>query len=184
MPTSHAHAATEKAIFAGGCFWCIEAELEKLPGVLGVVSGYTGGREENPTYDQVSSKKTSHIEAVEVTFDPAQIPYARLLEAFWDNIDPTDDGGQFYDRGQQYTTAIFYMNEAQKNLAENSKAAKEEKIFRLWGKKIATAIRPATTFYAAEDYHQNYYQTNPTHYNAYKTGSGREEKLKKIWGSD
>lgn len=176
MTTLHvapAFAATEKAIFAGGCFWCIEAELQELEGVISVVSGYTGGTTKNATYQAMGD----HREAVEVVFDPAKIPYEKLLESFWDNIDPTDDGGQFYDRGSHYHTAIFYANEQQKTLAEASKMARQKRL----KDPIVTPILPATAFYPAEDHHQDFYQTNPEHYNRYKTGSGRKETLKKIW---
>ena len=167
------------AIFAGGCFWCIESELQELDGVLEVTSGYTGGHEANPTYKSTSEGDTGHAEAVEVIYDPARISYATLLEAFWSNIDPTDAGGQFFDRGSQYRTAIFYMNDEQQKLAEASKTEKEKQL----GQPIATEIAKASIFYPAEEYHQDYYKTNPVHYNAYKKGSRRKETLETIWGT-
>lgn len=180
---THAQAETNspdqgRAIFAGGCFWCIEAELQELKGVQSVISGYTGGQTENPTYEQINTGKTGHAEAVEVLYDPSQISYEQLLEVFWSNIDPTDAGGQFHDRGSQYRTEIFYLNEAQKQAAEHSK----EKYNALLSKPIATAITPASVFYPAEEYHQDYYQTNPLRYNAYKYGSGRAQTLERVWG--
>jgi len=174
----NAHATEEKAIFAGGCLWCIEAELQELSGVKTVVSGYTGGNIPNPTYEMVSKGNTGHIEAVEVTFDPEVLSYEKLLDIFWSNIDPTDDGGQFYDRGSQYTTAVFYLNNEQKLLAEASKL----KAAAILDKPLATAILPAKPFFPAEDYHQDYYKTNPLRYNAYKHGSGREATLNQLWG--
>ena len=174
---AHANAKEAKAIFAGGCFWCMESEFQEENGISSVVSGYTGGKEENPTYAQVSAHKTSHVEAVEVTYDPSKVSYARLLDIYWGNIDPTDAGGQFYDRGAQYATVIFYANEEEKKPAEASKEKVEKKL----GKKVATRIEPVQTFYPAEDEHQDYYKTNPGHYNRYVTGSGRKEKLKDIW---
>lgn len=169
---------TEKAFFAGGCFWCTEAEFEGTDGVMSVTSGYTGGQTKNPTYEQIGTGKTGHAEAIEVVYDPAKVTYEKLLDIYWSNIDPTDAGGQFYDRGSQYRTEIFYTSDTQKKLAENSKAAKEKKL----GKPIMTAITQASEFYPAEEYHQDYYKKNPIHYNAYKKGSGRESKLKDIWG--
>lgn len=166
-----------RAIFAGGCFWCMEAEFQDTKGVISVTSGYTGGTVPNPTYEQVAHEDTGHAEAIEVLYDPKQITYQQLLEIYWGNIDPTDAGGQFYDRGDSYRTAIFYLDEEQHKLAEASKQKVAEKL----GKPIATEITAASTFYPAETYHQDYYQKNETHYKAYKKGSGREEKLKKLW---
>lgn len=176
--THNAQAADESAIFAGGCFWCIEAELQELDGVKSVTSGYTGGENPHPTYEQVSSGTTGHYEAVEVRYDPSVISYDTLLDAFWSNIDPTDAGGQMFDRGSHYRTAIFYQNDTQKHKAESSREAAGQKL----GAPIATAILPASAFYAAEDKHQDFYQTNPDHYNAYKTGSRRKETLRRVWG--
>lgn len=163
---------------AGGCFWCTEAPYDELNGVEAAISGYTNGHVENPTYEQIGTGKTGHYEAVQVTFDPSVTPFEKILDVFWKHIDPFDAGGQFFDRGSQYETAIFYMNDAQREAAEASKAQIEAE----HGKKVATKILPFKNFYPAEDYHQNYYKTNPEHYERYKKGSGREEKLQKIWG--
>ncbi len=181
MTFSGGTAATlDKAIFAGGCFWCMVPPFEKLDGVTEVVSGYTGGRKENPTYEEVSSGKTGHVEAIEVTFDPSRIAYKKLLEVFWRQIDPTDPGGQFVDRGSQYRSVIFYHTPEQKDLAEKSK---EE--LRRSGRlvhPIVTEILPAGKFYRAEDYHQDYYKKNPIRYKFYRLNSGRDQFLKKVWG--
>lgn len=176
--THNAHAAEAKAVFAGGCFWCMESEFEHTEGIMSAVSGYIGGDAADANYEAVSAHKTKHVEAVEITYDPAKISYSKLLDVYWSNIDPTDEGGQWYDRGAQYATVIYYANEAEKKLAEASKLAVKKKL----GKSIATRIEPLTPFYPAEDYHQNYYKTNAIHYQAYAHGSGRKEKLKKIWG--
>ena len=169
----------EKAIFAGGCFWCMEALFEPMPGVLDVTSGYTGGDVPNPTYEQVSTGKTGHYEAVLVRYDPNRITYRRLLEAYWKHIDPTDPGGQFYDRGTQYRTAIFYFNEEQKRLAEESKKALEES--GIFSKPIVTNILPAKPFYPAEAYHQDYYKTHAAQFKAYVLASGKETFFEKTW---
>lgn len=169
---------TQTAIFAGGCFWCMEAEFEHSEGVIEVVSGYTGGTVANPTYEQVSGGGTGHAEAIQVVYDSKKITYEKLLGIFWGNIDPTDAGGQFADRGSQYRTGIFYLDEEQRKAAEISKAKIEKKL----GKPLATEITQASTFYPAEDYHQNYHDKNPLRYNIYKKGSGRPERLKAIWG--
>lgn len=168
------------AIFAGGCFWCEEAAFEGVPGVLSVTSGFTGGQTKNSTYDQVSSGSTGHAESVEVTYDPAKIGYESLLEIFWHNVDPFDGGGQFCDRGTQYRSAIFYKDEAQKAAAEASKRKLEED--PKFKGKIATQIVAASTFYRAEEYHQEFYKKNPFRYNTYRLGCGRERRLKAIWG--
>ena len=168
---------TERAVFAGGCFWCMQPVFEHTPGVISVTSGYTGGHVKNPTYEQVSSGTTGHMEANEVVFDPARVSYQQLLDLFWHNIDPTDEGGQFYDRGSQYHTALFYVNDEQKKAAEASKKAMETKL----GKPIKTQVLPASEFYPAEDYHQHFYKKNPTRFYSYEKGSGREEKLHDIW---
>lgn len=168
---------TEQAIFAGGCFWCTEAEFSHSEGVISVTPGYTGGHLAHPTYEQVCSKQTGHLEAIAICYDPAKISYSTLLDIYWQSIDPTDPTGQFYDRGEPYHTAIFYHNETQQLLAEESK----EKVRTRLNQIIYTKILPALPFYPAEDYHQRYYQKNPAHYNAYKKGSGREERLKKLW---
>ena len=170
--------ATTTAVFAGGCFWCMEPPFDALPGVMATTSGYTGGQKANPTYEQVSAGDTGHVEAVQIAYDPKQISYEKLLEVFWRNVDPLDKGGQFCDRGSTYTTAIFYQNEEQKKLAEQSKAAIEKKL----GKTAVTAIRPAATFYAAEDYHQDYYQKNPLRYKYYRYSCGRDQRLEQLWG--
>jgi peptide methionine sulfoxide reductase msrA/msrB len=168
-----------KATFAGGCFWCMEHPFEKLEGVMDVISGYTGGHKENPTYKEVSSGGTGHLEAVQIIYDGSKITYSELLDVFWRQIDPTDPGGQFVDRGIQYTTAIFYHNEKQKTLAEKSKE-KLEKSGR-FKKPITTKIIEASTFFKAEDYHQDYYKNNPIRYKYYRLHSGRDRYLNKIW---
>lgn len=174
--------AFEKAIFAGGCFWCMVKPFDKQPGIIEVLSGYTGGIIENPTYEQVCADKTGHVEAVQITFDPSIYPYEKLLSLYWQLIDPTDPGGQFYDRGKSYQTAIFYLNEQQKKQAEESKQKLEESgKFR---KPIVTAILPAKVFYPAEEYHQHYYQKNPAHYHSYFIGSGRAAFINKHWGDE
>ncbi len=170
----------ENATFAGGCFWCMEHPFEELDGVIDVVSGYTGGTKENPTYAEVSSGKTNHAESVQITYDPKKISYSELLDVFWRQIDPTDKNGQFIDRGRQYRTAIFYHTEEQKTLAEKSKAELERS--GIFGKPIVTEITKASKFYKAEDYHQDYYKTHSLRYKIYRFGSGRDQYLKKIWG--
>jgi peptide-methionine (S)-S-oxide reductase len=172
-------AQTATAIFAGGCFWCVEADFEKLPGVLAAESGYTGGKTTNPTYEQTSAGNTGHTEAVRITYDPAKVSYASLLDHFWVNIDPTVKDRQFCDVGSQYRSALFYQNDAEKKAIEASKAAilKAGRI-----KEIHTEIAPATTFYPAEEYHQDYYKKNPVRYRYYRTGCGRDRRLAEIWG--
>jgi len=167
-------APQSKATFAGGCFWSAESMFEKVPGVLSVTSGYTGGTTKNPTYSSVSFGGTGHREAVEVIFDPKKISYAQLLNIFWRNIDPTDAAGQFCDSGDQYRTAIFYHDEAQHQLALASKP----KRFR-----VVTEIRAAAPFYRAEEYHQDYAAKNPVRYKFYRFNCGRDAKLKELWGS-
>jgi peptide methionine sulfoxide reductase msrA/msrB len=170
------------ATFAGGCFWCTESDFEHVPGVEQVVSGYTGGHVENPTYDQVAGGRTGHVESVRVYYDPNIISYQGLLEAFWRMVDPTDAGGQFSDRGESYTTAIFYHDEKQKMAAESSREALAASArFR---DPIVTPIRPAQTFYEAENYHQDYYRKNSFRYRFYRFASGRDRYLKKTWGED
>ena len=168
------------AVFAGGCFWCTEADFDKLPGVLETTSGYIGGSIENPTYEEVSSGRSGHIEAVQVRFDPRQTSYAKLLEAFWPTIDPVNGNGQFCDNGPQYRSAIFYLNAEQQRLAEASKTALAAS-GRLQ-QPIATVILAATTFYAAEDYHQDYHTKNPLRYSYYRHGCGRDQRLQELWG--
>jgi peptide methionine sulfoxide reductase msrA/msrB len=170
------------ATFAGGCFWCTESDFEKLEGVNEVISGYTGGSLKNPTYSQVSSGRTQHIESVEVHYDPDVINYDQLLDAFWKMVNPTDDGGQFVDRGYQYTTAIFVHNPQQQKIAEASLKALSQS--GRYDKPLVTPIRQAGTFYPAEDYHQNYYKKNPLRYRLYRWNSGRDQYLKKIWGDE
>ncbi len=181
MPISlSAQTKLEKATFAGGCFWCMEYPFEKLEGVLGVISGYTGGYKHNPTYREVSSGLTGHLEAVQIIYDPAKISYSELLDVFWEQIDPTDPGGQFVDRGSQYRTAIFYHNEEQRRLAEQSKENLDKS--GRYKKSIVTKIIKASNFYIAEDYHQDYYKKNPARYKSYRDRSGRGQYLEKIRG--
>ncbi|WP_050615308.1 peptide-methionine (S)-S-oxide reductase MsrA [Bacillus testis] len=172
----------EKATFAGGCFWCMVKPFDRYDGVVSVISGYTGGYKENPTYEQVCSDTTGHYEAVQITFDPNVISYRKLLDIFWMQIDPTDEGGQFYDRGSSYKTAVFYHNEKQREEAEQSKKELEES--GRFSKPIVTPIIPATTFYQAEEYHQQYYEKNPAHYQAYHKGSGRAGFIEEHWGKE
>ncbi len=172
----------EKAIFAGGCFWCMEHPFEKLDGVYGVISGYTGGTKKDPSYKEVSSGTTGHAEAVEITYDPGKVSYQTLLDVFWRQIDPTDGGGQFVDRGSSYRAGIYYLNEEQKELAEKSKKALEKS--GRFSKPIVTEIVSASTFYPAESYHQDYYKKNPIRYKYYRYGSGRDNFLKKAWQDD
>lgn len=174
-------AATEKATFAGGCFWCMEAPFDKLPGVVSVTPGYTGGQLKNPTYEQVSAGGTGHAEAVQIVFDPAKTSYATLVDIFWHNIDPTAKDRQFCDAGHQYRSAIFYQGEAQHRVALQSKADLEKsKPFR---GAIVTEITPASEFYPAEEYHQHFYKKNPLRYTYYRTSCGRDRRLKELWGS-
>ena len=171
----------EKATFAAGCFWCTEEAFEKVPGVVSAVSGYTGGKVKGPSYDQVSSGRTGHTEAVEVTFDPAKVSYDKLLDVFWVNHDPTVKDRQFCDAGSQYRPEIFYHSEEQKRLAEASKAKWEkQKPFR---QPILTPITQASEFYPAEDYHQDYYKKNALQYRFYVTGCGRYQRLDSLWGN-
>jgi peptide methionine sulfoxide reductase msrA/msrB len=172
----------EKATFAGGCFWCMTPPFEKIDGVKQVIAGYTGGHTVNPTYEDVVSETTGHRESVEVIYDPSKVSYKKLLEVFWRQINPTDAGGQFVDRGPSYTTAIFYHNEEQKKLAEESKKKLAES--GRFDKPIVTEILPAGPFYRAEDYHQDYWKKNPVRYAFYRYNSGREQYLEKVWGKD
>lgn len=169
-----------KAVFAGGCFWCMEPPFDALPGVTATVSGYTGGTRANPTYKEVSAGNTGHVEAIEVTYDPAKTSYEQLLEVYWRNIDPLDADGQFCDRGEPYRTAIFYQGAEQKRFAETSKARIEQRLKRA----VVTPLREATTFYPAEDYHQDYYQRNPLRYKYYRYRCGRDERLEQLWGKE
>ncbi len=169
-----------KATFAGGCFWCVESDFEKVEGVIEAISGYTGGQTENPTYQEVTTGKTGHAEAVQVIYDPEKITYKELLDVFWRHIDPTDAGGQFVDRGSSYRSAIFYRDDEQKRLAEESK--QELEASGRFDKPIATEIVKLDKFYKAEDYHQDYYQKSAMRYKLYRYGSGRDQFLKKAWG--
>ncbi|MFP4638287.1 MAG: peptide-methionine (S)-S-oxide reductase MsrA [Spirochaetaceae bacterium] len=172
---------TAKATFAGGCFWCMEPPYDELDGVISTVSGYSGGHVEDPTYEEVTQGDTGHLEVVQVTYDPSVVSYEELLEVYWMNVDPTDDGGQFCDRGEQYTTAIFYHSDRQRRLAERSKRELEES-GRLAPRQIHTDIRHMEEFYRAEEYHQDYYRKNPLRYRLYVTGCGRESRLEELWG--
>ncbi len=172
--------ATAVATFAGGCFWCMEGPFEQLEGVRSVTSGYTGGMEKNPTYEQVSSGRTGHAEAVQIVYDPSKISYQTLLDVFWRQIDPTTPNAQFADHGTQYRTAVFYHTDEQQRLA----AASKERLAAsgTFEKPIVTEIVPASEFYPAEDYHQDYYKKNPLRYTLYRVGSGRDRYLKETWG--
>ena len=167
------------ATFAGGCFWCMVEPFDEQPGIEKIVSGYTGGHTENPTYEEVCSDTTGHVEAVQITYDPDVFPYEKLLDLFWRQIDPTDDGGQFHDRGESYRTAIFYHNDEQKRLAEQSKQQLDAS--GVFNKPVVTEIRKASTFYPAEDKHQDYYKKHRFHYRLYKKGSGRADFIDKTW---
>jgi methionine-S-sulfoxide reductase len=175
VPEGHA-----RAIFAGGCFWCMEPPFDKIDGVVSTTSGYAGGIVENPTYEQVSAGGTGHAEVVQVVFDPEKVSYEQLLEVFWRNIDPLDKGGQFCDRGLQYRSAIFYEDDEQKQAALDSREKLEES-GRLPG-PVVTGVVPLRAFYPAEDYHQDYYIKNVRRYFRYRTGCGRDERLKQLWG--
>jgi peptide-methionine (S)-S-oxide reductase len=173
--------ATERgeALFAGGCFWCMETAFEGQPGVKEVISGYSGGTKKDPTYEEVGSGETGHAESVRVVYDPAKTSYAKLLELFWHNIDPFSAEGQFCDRGHQYRSAIFYLDETQKKAADESKRAVEKQL----GRKVVTEIVAAGPFYPAEGYHQDFYKKNPTRYYSYRLGCGRDARLKDVWGA-
>jgi peptide-methionine (S)-S-oxide reductase len=171
----------EKAAFAGGCFWCMESPFDKLPGVISVTSGYTGGQLKNPTYEQVSAGGTGHAEAVQIIYDPAKISYEKLLQIYWHNVDPTVKDRQFCDTGHQYRTAIFYYSEKQHQLALHSKESLEKN--KPFKGPIFTEIVPAGTFYPAEEYHQHYYKKNPIRYKFYRTACGRDRRLQELWGS-
>ncbi|MGH7357755.1 MAG: peptide-methionine (S)-S-oxide reductase MsrA [Candidatus Rokuibacteriota bacterium] len=170
--------ATAKATFAGGCFWCMEPPFDKLDGVLSTTSGYTGGQKPRPTYEEVSAGTTGHTEAVEIVYDPRKITYAQLLDVFWRNIDPTTPDRQFCDVGSQYRAAIFYHDETQRRLAEQSKQAAAERLRR----PVVTQVAPAAPFYVAEEYHQDYYRKNPIRYKFYRAQCGRDQRLEAIWG--
>ena len=166
------------ATFAGGCFWCVESDFDRIPGVVETVSGFTGGTVENPTYRQVSTTETGHREAVQITYDPARVSYEELLTAFWHSVDPTDPAGQFCDRGSSYQTAVFVHSDEQRQLAEASKQSAQDSL----GRFIVTPIEAADTFYPAEEYHQDYYQKNPLRYRYYRWRCGRNQRVENIWG--
>ena len=170
----------KNAVFAGGCFWCLEGPFDALPGVVETESGYTGGKNPNPTYEAVSSGTTGHYEAMRVQYDPGKVGFAKLLDVFWRNIDPTDGGGQFCDRGPQYRSAIFVADAEEEALARESKARLEKER----NMTIATEILPLGEFYAAEEYHQDYYKKNPLRYHFYRQGCGRDLRLKQLWGPE
>lgn len=176
----HEVVRTEQATFAGGCFWCMVTPFERLPGIRGIVSGYMGGTKPDPTYEEVKTGTTGHAEVVQITFEPDVFPYAKLLELYWPQIDPTDAGGQFQDRGSQYRTAIFWHNESQREQAEASKRELAAS-GRFAGKEIVTEITPAAVFYPAEDYHQDYHKKNPIHYKEDRKQSGRDEFIEANW---
>ncbi|MGD1951923.1 MAG: peptide-methionine (S)-S-oxide reductase MsrA [Leptolyngbyaceae cyanobacterium] len=171
-------AETAKATFAGGCFWCMEHPFDELQGVADTTSGYMGGTVESPSYRQVSSGTTGHAEVVQVEYDPETVSYETLLDTFWHNVDPVDTQGQFCDKGSQYRSIVFYHDETQRQLAESSK----QTVNQLLNQSIATEVVPADTFYPAEDYHQNYYQTHPARYRLYRFGCGRDQRLAEVWG--
>lgn len=177
-----AQARTAEAVFAGGCFWCMESELEGVPGVIDVVSGYTGGHVPNPSYRQVSSGTTGHVEAVRVRYDDARLSYEKLIDYFWSNIDPLDDEGQFCDKGPQYRSAVFVANAQERAIAEKTRTAAATRL-REPG-IVKTEIRDAAPFYAAEAEHQDYYRKNPIRYRLYKEGCGRDRRLDAVWGDD
>jgi len=169
---------TRVATFAGGCFWCMEPAFDKTEGVISTTVGYTGGKQKNPTYEEVCSGNTGHAEAIEVEFDPAVLTYEALLDVFWTNIDPTTPNRQFCDVGTQYRSAIYYHDEDQKKLAEKTKNDIEQRLQHV----SATEIEAASKFYPAEDYHQDFYKKNPEHYQRYRTGCGRDDRLEQLWG--
>ena len=169
---------TAKATFAGGCFWCMEPPFDKLDGVISTISGYAGGKKKNPTYEEVSAGNTGHAEVVQITYDPKKITYEKLLEVFWRNVDPLTPNRQFCDIGSQYRTAIFYHDETQKRLAEESKKA----LSKRFKEPIVTEIVAASEFYPAEDYHQDYYTKNPLRYKYYRYSCGRDQRLEALWG--
>jgi peptide-methionine (S)-S-oxide reductase len=181
VQAASASAATEKATFAGGCFWCMEAPFDKLPGVISVTPGYSGGQVKNPTYEQVSAGGTGHAESVQIVFDPTKTGYSRLLEIYWRNIDPTAKDRQFCDVGSQYRSAIFYHNDYQRRAALQSKAALEKN--KPFKGPVVTEITPAGEFYPAEEYHQHYYKKNPLRYKFYRNGCGRDRRLLELWGT-
>lgn len=184
MPSSRAQSeipdGAKVAIFAGGCFWCVEKDFDHVPGVLKTISGYTGGHLDNPTYKDVVRETTGHREAVQVTYDPSKVTYDQLLDVFWRSVDPTDPGGQFCDRGESYTTAIYTLDDEQQVAAE----ASSKKAMEALGQQIATVIMPASMFYPAEDYHQDFYQKNPVRYRVYRLGCRRDARVEALWGDE
>jgi peptide-methionine (S)-S-oxide reductase len=175
-----AKAALQTATFAGGCFWCVETDFEQRPGIVSVVSGFTGGQKLNPTYEEVSAGGTGHAESVEITFDPSKVTYAKLLDIFWHSIDPTQANGQFCDHGNQYRSAIFYHDETQHRLADQSK--RDIEASKVLKKPIVTQIVAATKFYPAEEYHQDFWKKDPVRYTSYREGCGRDKRLVEVWG--
>ncbi len=172
-------AETKTAIYAGGCFWCIEKDFEKLDGVIDVVSGYSGGSKEDATYELVSAKKTKHYEVVQVTYDAEKVSYKELTDYFWHHVDPLDGSGQFCDKGEQYTSAVFYGNDEEKRIAEELKASYEKDLFGTGA--VKTKIMPAKPFYLAEEYHQDYYKKNPVRYKYYRWACGRDQRVNEVW---
>ena len=179
--TGGASAATARAVFAGGCFWCVEADFDKVPGVLSTTSGYTGGKVANPTYEMVSAQQTGHAEVVEITFDPSKVSYEKLVDHFWRTIDPTTKDRQFCDVGSPYRTAIFAQDAEQLRIAQASKAALEKN--KPFKDPVVTEVVMGGPFYKAEEYHQDYYRKNPVRYNYYRLSCGRDSRLKDLWGS-
>lgn len=179
-PVASPSGKLEKAVLAGGCFWCMEAPFDKLPGVISVIPGYIGGKKRNPTYKEVSAGGTGYVEAVQIVFDPSEISYDKLLAVYWHNIDPTARDRQFCDTGDQYRSAIFYSTEEQRRLAAQSRAALEKN--KPFKEPIVTEIIPAGEFYPAEEYHQHYYKKNPIRYAYYRNGCGRDQRLRELWG--
>ncbi|MEM7660622.1 MAG: peptide-methionine (S)-S-oxide reductase MsrA [Pseudomonadota bacterium] len=181
-PTLDADVVLAEAIFAGGCFWCVESDFDKVDGVVETISGYTGGTLLAPTYRQVSKENTGHYEAVKVSYDPSKVTYPELVEYFWRHVDPTDDGGQFCDRGSSYRTAIFAGTPEERSVAEGSKAAIDAS--GVLNNPIVTPILDAVTFWPAEDYHQDYYQKNPIRYELYRNGCGRDRTIDRVWAGE
>ncbi len=177
--TPEAPAGLAKATFAGGCFWCMQRPFDETPGVVSTTVGYTGGTKSDPTYEEVSSGTTGHAESIEVLYDPSKVSYQKLLDIFWHNVDPLTPNGQFCDHGTQYRTAIFFHDEAQKRLAEESRKDIEARLER----PVVTQVAAAGPFYRAEEYHQSYYRKNPIRYHLYRSGCGRDERLREIWGA-
>jgi len=171
----------QTAIFAGGCFWCVEADFDKVPGVIDTTSGFAGGHVANPSYEEVSAGGTGHAESVRITYDPAKVSYTQLLDYFWHHIDPTTENAQFCDHGAQYRTAIFYLNDEQRRLAEQSKATLEKN--KSFNGSIVTQIVPATNFYPAEAYHQNFHETHTLKYKFYRYRCGRDQRVEELWGN-